>query len=236
MRRLTTVVSILGLVLGHNAALRAQSGFEGVIQFKSHFEDEGERTMVQMSKGSKIRFEQHGGESDGETSVAIFDLTSRSMLVLLPTQHAYMSMDLRAQAKAAKKDTAAHPTDRNAVKFNRTGRTETVAGVPCEIYHATGTEDGEPMEGDACLAKGVGFAMFEVASALKDDEQSQDPVMGMFEEFVRQDLHVIKMTELKGGKPTVTLEAIKIERKPLDPSLFAPPAGFTEMKTPTMEQ
>jgi hypothetical protein len=234
MRRLTIVVSTLGLLLSRSAALHAQAGFEGVIEFKTAYDEEdGERTMVQMSKGSKIRFEQHGSESSDEAGIAIFDLTSRNMVVLLPSQHTYMTMDLRAQGKAAKKPVQAN--GRDAVKFTRTGRTETVAGVSCDIYHATGTEDGEPMEGDACLAKGIGFAMFEVAAALKGDDQSQDPVMGMFEEFVRQDLHVIKMTEIKEGKARVTLVAVKIERKSLDPALFSPPAGFTEMKMPAAE-
>ena len=46
------------------------------------------------------------------------------------------------------------------VTFAKTGKTETVAGVPCEVYRGEYIEeDGDKDQGEACVATGVGFAL-----------------------------------------------------------------------------
>ena len=42
----------------------------------------------------------------------------------------------------------------------------------------------------------------------------------------------LRMTVTKGGKTVMTQEAVKIEPGSLPEDLFAPPAGYTELKMP----
>jgi hypothetical protein len=52
--------------------------------------------------------------------------------------------------------------------------------------------------------------------------------------YFRGGFFPLRVTEIKGDKRRVVLEATKVEPKSLDASLFEVPAGFTEMKMPGM--
>lgn len=85
-------------------------------------------------------------------------------------------------------------------------------------------------EGEACLADGVGFAMFDL--------MSDNPMLGnhsrskMSQEFARYrklvgpNKGILQTSEIKDGRTTVWLEATKIERKPVSDSQFEPPPGY----------
>jgi hypothetical protein len=97
-----------------------------------------------------------------------------------------------------------------------TGRQEKIAGYPCE--HAVFTEaDGQNV--DVCLARGLGaFMPFPsgnpMATAARPDNGWGAKLGG--------DAFPLKVT--KGTR--VELEVTKIEKQPLNASLFAPPDGW----------
>ena len=108
-----------------------------------------------------------------------------------------------------------------------------MAGTKCEIYHGTTTdEDGKVEEGEACMAKGVGFNMMDFAGDRRGN--SQDPTTKMFRKMAEQDLHMLKAWRLKDGKMVVMLEATKIDRRSVSDAEFKAPADFKKFEMPTM--
>ena len=87
----------------------------------------------------------HAGE-------VVMDGDAHTEMMIMPQQKQYMLIP--QSMMDAMKDRAD-----SGVKFtfSKTGRTETVAGVSCQVVHVSGTKAGKPQEGDMCVAKGVGF-------------------------------------------------------------------------------
>jgi hypothetical protein len=122
--------------------------------------------------------------------------------------------------------------DENNVKldFGPTGRKETVAGVKCEVWHGTSVRNGEKHEGEACLAKGVGFAAFNVIdNPMLARHGKEGAFLEQYRKLVGPDKGVIKLVELKDGKPHSSMEAIKVEPIPISQSAFEPPTGYKEI-------
>ena len=132
-------------------------GFNGVIQFVS-YEDHADQpdTMTQITKGSKIRFEGMG--KGGGAMIMDGDQPHHHH----PREKKYMdaARGVRRQGGRGKESTKHHG---NAAK---TGKTETIAGIPCEDWHYKGTkDDGKPEEGDVCMAKGAGLMINRLSAA-----------------------------------------------------------------------
>jgi uncharacterized protein DUF4412 len=202
-----------GCLLALAAPPLLAQGFDGVIQFVS-YENHPEHpdTMTQMTKGNKIRFEGmgHGG-------AMIMNGTSR--IIVIPEQKQYMELPADFGGKAAETESSKHHGV--AVK---TGKTENVAGIPCEDWHYKGTdEDGKAQEGDVCVAKGAGFMLNRLAGGVTEhmfDEGGQ-----AFNDALKNGGGLLKATN--NGK--VAFVAVKAQATSLPDAMFAPPAGFTKM-------
>jgi hypothetical protein len=198
--------------------LAAQSGFEGVIEFKDYANRT--QTMVQTSKGSMVRIDT-GARHD---EVMIIDVKARTMTVLVPEAKMYMVNVLPSPGESAKPN-ANHPA-----RFTATGQSETVAGVKCEIYStdvkAKNPKGDRSGQLDVCMAKGMGFAMLGPMGLGASGTVYQD--------LAAKDLYVLKAWETEGGKRKVSMEATKIEKKSVPASAFQIPADYKKMDMPAM--
>lgn len=218
----------------------AQTGFEGVITYLDHSKTDGKTsTMIQTTKGHKAKFEGLGGQQ----GAVIFDGDNHSMIMVQPEKKQYMTVTqadmeqwaammkpMEARLKAAKQK-GAEGRDDFKVDISKTGRTETVAGTRCEVWHGTTVDDdGTKKEGEVCVAQGVGFAFFDImmnnpmAAQMRGSMQAQ---MQKFKQLLSGGKGVLKFTSIEGGKPFVQMEATKIERRSVSDAELQPPAGYT---------
>jgi hypothetical protein len=218
--------------------MAAQNTFEGVIAFQMIGDDNKPDTMIQTTKGNTLKLE---GMGKGKGAV-VFDAVKHRMLMIQPEEKQYIvateedmqQMNMMTQAamqKFAKKEAkSADDEDNVKIDFRPTGRTETVAGVKCEVWHGTSIREGEKKEGEACLAKGVGFAAFNVMeNPMLTPRGRGASFIEQYRKLVGPNKGVIKMVEFKDGKPHSSMEAIKIQPLAVSEAEFEPPAGYKEV-------
>jgi hypothetical protein len=188
--------------------------FDGVIQFVS-YEGHSDRpdTMTQMTKGSKMRFEGMG-RSGG---AMIFDGTNR--IILLPEQKSYMNMPANFGAGAADAEMAKHHGTAEP-----TGKTETIAGIPCADWHFKGTKaDGSPEEGEACVAKGAGMMIGRLSGGMAG--KFFDAGGQAFADAIKNGAGIMKVTT--NGK--LSFVAVKAQATSLPDAMFVPPPDYKQM-------
>ncbi|HEX6616904.1 MAG TPA: DUF4412 domain-containing protein [Gemmatimonadales bacterium] len=223
-------------------SLVAQTGFNGVITFKQQDEDGKTSTFTQTTKGRKIRLDGMGGREsgamimDGDAHTMMMVSTSEKKAYVMTEEDAKQMGEMmgpmaeRMKAKGDKGDDA-------KLSFKNTGRQETVAGVRCEVWHGTFDDGtGETKEGDACLAKGVGFALGEMMAAnpMMRRDQHQLKQMEQFQSLTAGGKGVLKATSTKDGKTRVEFEATSIEPKTVSDDVFKAPAGYEEVRMADM--
>jgi hypothetical protein len=223
------------------AGVGAQNAFEGVVHMTmTAAKGQPPADMTQMVKGTKSRHEMKMG---GQTSVMIMDMGAGTMTVLIPPQRMYMTMNLKQTGDALKGLTPPGAARSGAPgvppappKITATGKTEVIAGHTCEHYAM-----GEPQQFDVCAAKGLGHFLMGGApagpmggigggmAAAALPPGWSDAVKAFADGFFP-----MKMERVEGGKRETMLQVTKVEPKPLDDSLFAPPPDYKEMKLPTL--
>ncbi len=221
--RMQAWVGVLGAAIWCGAPLAAQ-GFEGVVVWQVA---QGQGTMTQMYKGTKVRTEMNQGGREG---VMLLDNTMTTMTMIMPQQKMYMTMDLKGMAAMGG---PSHDMDHTPPKITATGKTETIAGRTCEIYRYAEAA-GKPETMEMCVAKGMGFFMMgqgpmgggggplgNLAKAAANPEYAKLYKDGFFP---------LRLSQLEGGTPKLMMQAQSVEAKSLDASLFTVPAGFSEMK------
>ena len=201
------------------APLRAQA-FEGTLTFVAHGVD-GDKIITEWVKGSDTRYDFASAGSASAQGTMIVDGKAKTRTVIMPARRAYMTAPYDPSAR---KPGAGEKSD---VKWTRTGKTETVAGVKCEVIHGTGTENGKPKEADICVAKGLGFGGGSTGGG---------PFSEALTEYANLSLApgegIVKMTSIDGGKADVQLELTKVDRHSLAATDFQPPAGYTKIERP----
>ncbi len=215
----------------------AQTGFEGVTTFKQYRKSDGTySTLVQTTKGHKVRWQGMGKDS----SVMIFDGDAHSIVVVEPDKKTYMTVTQADmdQMAAMMKPMADRMKDKKGdsdkdkdfdIDVKNTGRTETVAGVRCEVWHGTTTEDGKKKEGEACVAPGVGLALYDVMvnNPMTKSSGRFETMMAKYKQVLSGGKGLLKMTSIEDGKTTVDIEATKIDKRSVSDDAFKPPAGYT---------
>lgn len=216
----------------------AQTGFNGVVTFQMDRSGGKRDTLVQTTKGHKLRIDGFGSSHGW----MIMDNDSKSMMMVEPDKQQYMLMTeedskqmqaMMGPMMERMKQQQAHRTDPGKVNFAKTGRTEIVAGVPCEVWHGEYTdESGEKDEGEACVATGVGFALSELTynNPIMQSGGAAHEQFEQYRQLVGGNKGILKATSIKKGKTSTELEAIKIERKVVGDEVFAPPAGYKEIR------
>jgi hypothetical protein len=220
----------------------AQTGFNGVITFVNEGGAGKQDTFVQYTKGHKVRLDGFGAHQ----GAMIVDNDAKVMMMVDPAKKQYMTMTeddakqmqammgpMMEQMKARKNPKTA--TGRLA--FAKTGKTEMVAGVPCEVYRGEYIEeDGEKDQGEACVATGVGFALDALTfnNPMVQRGGAGYDRMQQFRELVGGNKGILKAKSFKDGKPKTDMEAIKIDRKAPGDDMFTPPAGYKEIRMADM--
>jgi hypothetical protein len=236
-RHLMVALVAAGCAEAGATSLAAQTGFNGVITFRQE-RDGKPTTFVQTTKGRKVRLDGFGSDSGS----MIVDGDAKVIMMVQPKEKKYLVMteeDAKQMAAMmgpmAERMKAKHPeSGPGKVSFTKTGRRETVAGVSCEVWHGTysGGEQAEKKEGDACLARGVGFALAEIIDAVPMMQRGK-PGWGQMEQYrelTAGGKGILKASTTEDGKATTELEATKIEPKVVSEDAFKPPAGFQEIR------
>jgi hypothetical protein len=200
----------------------AAQGFEGAVAYKVTGEKGKTTEMVMSMKGYKMRTDL---EAEGRPMTMLIDGQAQVMKMLMSQQNMYMTMDLKGMREhmQAKKHTPP--------KITALGTKETIAGRSCENYQVE-TEDSKE---EFCNAKGLGHFMSP------HNPMGGGPSNGLTElddeiyrSYFKDGFFPLRVTEIKGDKRRIVMEATRVEPKSFDPSFFEVPAGFTEMKMPGM--
>lgn len=207
----------------------ASAQFEGVITVVTHDKKDGDMTMVQWLRGNQFRNDMSKASKDADgpgNASMIIDRDAKTTMIVMHDRRMYMMSKISdAKPPAMKKPEKDEDAE---AKWTKTGRTETVAGVSCDVYRGVTVEDGKRREGELCLAKGVGFMPGRMVGSGPMGES-----MGLFAHLnAPADAGIMKMTSFEGGKPRVEMEVTKVERRKLSDSDFQAPAGYQTFARP----
>ncbi len=219
MRAMSRSVFLLVMLSPLAAPLRAQA-FEGTLTFLVHGVD-GDKTITEWVKPPQTRYDFAPASGSGPSGTMIINTATKTRTVIMPGRRMYMSAPF---------DPAAHKAgtgEKSDVKWTRTGKTETVAGVKCEVIHGAGTENGKPKEADICVARGIGFGGGSTGGGPFSEALTEYANLNL-----GADEGIVKMTSIEGGHPQVALELTKVDRHTLAVTDFQPPPGFTKYERP----
>jgi hypothetical protein len=200
------LAALVLLVLAPTCAF-AQA-FEGVVTAKMLGTDSGREPVEAQYyvRDGVLRVEMAARGRGGDAhSVIIMDPAAKTNYVLMPAQRMYMVMPTPTGSSEQR-----HPD------ILKTGRKETVAGHECEhwlVKEPTG-------DIDACVATGLGTFLMSGGMGRE---------AGWSGSLREQQGFPLKVA--RAGGATI-MEVTKIERKRLDPALFAPPADYQKMEMP----
>lgn len=206
----------------------AQGAFQGSITYRMQVEDMS-ATMTMRSKGARTRTDMEMPGVPGGMFM-VMDSDSMTMHTVMPEMGMYMSIDMKTMMESA---SSMLPVDslRSAVAnttIDSLGTTDSVAGIACLNYRVhTGAEQME-----MCVATGMGN-FGGGAGALR----GSIPGLGLDQSAWAKDfpngMLPLRMRTLKDGAWVTTMEAIAIDRTPLDDAIFAIPPGLTRIEPPT---
>lgn len=201
MRHHRIIVAVACGLAVSSAQLVAQ-GFDGVMWFAEHKEGWGPDTIMQSTKGTRTRFGPGGGDALASNGTVWFNI--------FPDKKKYVIMH----------DVTPPPGTDNPGKPTRTGKTESVLGIPCQYWHFDGTDvNGAKQMGDACLAKGAGL----MVGRMTNWGALFGPAGIAYHHAHATDGGVMKVV-IDG---TVVLEAIKKQASALPDTLFTWPKDYT---------
>ncbi len=204
--RIVMAAALAGATLGRPVAARAQGAFEGVVTFTMDA-GRGPATMQYSIKGANVRMDMSMG---GMEVYTLFNTDTKTSDMVMPMRQMYM--EYSAPDVAAMADSAARP------KITWTGQKETIAGYECEDATITAA-DGLTTE--VCLAREMGT--FVPAGGGRGG-RGRGAISGSWEQAVG---NAFPLKVRQNGR--VIMEATKIEKKSLDPSLFKVPDGYQKM-------
>ncbi len=206
------------------ASVAAAGEFEGMIVMKET--SDGTTTQqVWYLKGDRLRFEEAG--QDAEKSAMIFDAKKKVMYSLQHDDKIYLEIPLADSSTAA-------PDAMEDMLVKKTGSSENVAGHTCEVYRTTDKTDGST--GEVCMARGITSVAMSALMGVQAGSAALLPAR--IQEMFKDGGFPVKGVSRNGqGKEDVRWEAVKVEKKRLDDTLFAPPAHYKkqDMKVLTPE-
>jgi hypothetical protein len=166
-----------------------------------------------------MRVDMDAGQ--GKVFASIIDTAKREVTILMPDQNMYMVRKMPEPQKTVGAAGAA-----GDVEFVRTGETDTILGYKCEkiivksrnqeaeIWGAEGLGSFQSMGGGNPMGRPAPKSAWESALA----EHGFFPLR-----MVSKD---------KSGKEQMRMEAVAIDPKSPDDSLFVPPEGFQKFEMP----
>jgi hypothetical protein len=204
-------IALLAAILGAWAIAPARAeaqAFEGLVTAKITLGEGGReaREVHYALRPGLVRIEMPG-RGDAR-SVMIMDQTAKTTTMLMPAMKKYMVMPIPENTGEPREAT------RPPGEVVRTGKKETIAGYECEHWVVKGGEH----DVDACVAAGLGaFTM-----PARGRESAWTSVL--------RDQRGFPLKVARDGN--TIMEVTKIEKKPLDASLFTPPSDYERMEMP----
>lgn len=223
-----------------STAASSAGDFEGMIAMKMGTENNINAEMTYFLKGKNTRIETTVPNVPEGSAVMLWDLDGGKIVTLMPARKVYMTMDMKSatgQMKEMKKSQGQE--DPEFPKLTSTGRQETIAGYTCEHWLM-----GENQEIDMCVAKGLGYfgmggqsgSGFSTLKSLAFSPKMLAAAAAHPEwvKFLNGGAFPLKLSAMRDGKIAMTLEATKIEKKPLDDALFVIPTDYKEISVPSI--
>lgn len=210
----TVMMSLIGsLMLAGIATVVSAGEFEGIMLLH---ETSGGITVQQQwfLKGDKLRFEETGPDAD--KSAMIFDAKKKVMYSLQHDDKMYVEIPMGEASKAA-------PDMSEDVVVVKTGQSDKAAGYSCEIYRTKDKSDGST--GELCIARGIGnAAMFGM---MNTQAGGSSLLPGWMRELFKDGGFPVKGVDRDPkGNEEARWEAVKVEKKSLDDTLFLPPVDY----------
>ncbi len=188
------------------------SDFEGEVTLRTTRAGGAAQDMIVKAKGDKLRFDT---TTNGQSASALFDPQANKVVLVMDAQKAYMDMDFSAPS-------AAPNTDPTSSAVDKTGKHETVAGLDCENWIV---KDPSGKRTEVCIAQGLAF--FDIDALRHGGGASWN------KELREKKYFPLRSVEFDAaGKEISRTEASKIEKKPLDATLFDVPKGYTKITAP----
>jgi len=224
-----------------SAAPSLAGDFEGTIAMKMETENQMGAEMTYFLKGKHTRIETKLANTPEGSAVMLWDLDAGKIVTLMPSRKMYMTMDMKSAAENMKqmKKSQGQEEDVEFPKLTATGKQETIAGYTCEHWLM-----GENQDIDMCVAKGLGyFGMGGQSggglSSLKSLAFSPKMLAAAashpeWVKFLNGGAFPLKLSAMRDGKVTMTMEATRVDKKPLDDSLFVIPTDYKEFSMPNM--
>lgn len=247
MRRAVLVGAVtLGLAgSGLRPPAAAAQAFQGTIRFTVRDENGRATDITQFSRPGKSSF--MAVESGKPGGGMIVDSTAGTMTIIDNQEKTYtvinlamMQQMMQGMAGMARGMQRGNNADEPAPKgtVTPTGRSEVVAGVPCQVYSYDGTSSsGKHETGEVCLAKGAGVMVGGqlpgqlpgiMGMQARQSMQQRLRAWGPLGAMLSQGYGILKATNNEEGKPNGSLEVTAFQRGAPPDASFQPPAGFKE--------
>ena len=213
MRTRLLTAGLLLIALARPAGA-APAPFEGIVSMNLVH---GAQTsaMSYAIKGTMLRMEMPAGGPHGGGAM-IMDTRHDTMIMLMSEQHLYMEMAMPKPAAGARAKMA-------RAKVTKTGKKETILGYPCEEWRI----EGDQGLTTAWVAKGIG------AFRGLGGPMARGPRPAWEAEMARSGAFPMRVvTRDASGGETGGMTVTAIEKKPLDATLFSPPADYKKFEMP----
>lgn len=205
--------AVLCAVAFRSGVVEAQRPLEGVILAES-FVNRQPQSETLYVKGNRWRLE--GYDRISKSAGAMIGDDKGQISLLMPSRRVYMR-----QAVASDLDSAL-----KLVTFTKVGRSESVAGSPCDYYKVQ-FQNSAAMDRQFCVATDLGFVGFTPEARVHEGLASLG-IGAVARRKFPNGFVVLKALD-KAGK--VIFAATKIDRRGLGDDLFEPPAGWREAPT-----
>ena len=197
----------------------SQSVFEGKVVIETTNDGET-NTLNYFSKGDMARFDVNSER--GEANV-IFDRKNKKMLMVMPSMKMYMEFPMNMNLGMDYKGKGNDAGEKSGKDFMKTGETKTINGYKCDQWIIKDDDNTS----EAWMTKELGsFVFFQSPMGGKEKPKWQEDIenSGYFPMLV--------IEKDSDGNETSRFEVKSVEKKSLDDSFFAVPAGYSQMKMP----
>jgi hypothetical protein len=195
------------------------------------------RIDITMDAGSGTDAGGMGGMAAmmGRSISTIMDESSDTIKTLFNDKKLYIVHAMAPPSKSAVPDlqSPSQPdksTQPPAVQFTKTGKTETIAGVPCDDYLVA---QGDPQKQTlVCNARGFGF-LWGSPTGLLSRMQQMGPGMSQYSDMMKQfkdGFFPLKVAQVSNGQEHIQMVATKIDHTAPAAAAFQVPSDFTSLQ------